>query len=108
MLAVVGESEEADALFLHTLKTGAAAGLWQVFLEGGSGSGVLLRRAYCQMEALRSSDRELLPFVGSLLARWDTRHAASRCAQTPLRALLTPRPRDILGVITPGFAPTPN
>jgi LuxR family maltose regulon positive regulatory protein len=104
MLAVGGESEEADALFLHTLKAGAAAGLWQVFLEGGPGSGVLLRRAYCQIEAPGSSDRELLPFVESLRARWDARHAARHCAQNRVSDLLTARERDILGMISQGFS----
>jgi ATP/maltotriose-dependent transcriptional regulator MalT len=104
MFSVIGESEEAQALFFHTLKVGGAAGLWQVFLEGGPGSGVLLRRAYCQIEAPGSSDRELLPFVESLLARWDARHAAKRCAQTGASDLLTARERDILGMISQGFS----
>src|SRR5882757_2449992 len=104
MLAVIGESEEADALFFHTLKAGAAAGLWQVFLEGGPGSGVLLRRAYYRTEAPGSSDRELLPFVESLLARWDARHAARHRAQNRVSDLLTARERDILGMISQGFS----
>jgi ATP/maltotriose-dependent transcriptional regulator MalT len=104
MLAVIGESEEADALFFHTLKAGAAAGLWQVFLEGGPGSGVLLRRAYYRTEAPGSSDRELLPFVGSLLARRDARHAAGRSRQTCVSDPLTARERDILGMISQGFS----
>lgn len=104
MLAVIGEPEEADALFFHTLKAGAAAGLWQVFLEGGPGTGVLLRRAYCQIEAPRSSDRELLPFVESLLARWDARHAVIHSARTTANDLLTARERDILGMISQGFS----
>ena len=104
MLAVFGESEEADTLFFHTLKAGAAAGLWQVFLEGGPGSGVLLRRAYCRTEAAGSSDRELLPFVESLLARRDAQHAAGRSRQTRVNDLLTARERDILGMISQGFS----
>jgi ATP/maltotriose-dependent transcriptional regulator MalT len=104
MLAVIGESEEADALFFHTLKAGAAAGLWQIFLEGGPGSGVLLRRAYYRTEAPGSADRELLPFVGSLLARWNARHAASRSRQTHVSTPLTARERDILGMISQGFS----
>jgi ATP/maltotriose-dependent transcriptional regulator MalT len=104
MLAVVGESEEADALFFHTLKAGAAAGLWQVFLDGGPGSGVLLRRAYYRTEAPGSSDRELLPFVGSLLARWNARHSAGRSRQSRISDPLTARERDILGMISQGFS----
>ena len=104
MLAVIGESEEADALFFHTLKAGAGAGLWQVFLEGGPGSGVLLRRAYCRTETPGSSDRELLPFVGSLLAQRNTRHAARPCAQNRVGDPLSARERDILGMISQGFS----
>ena len=33
MLASIGETEEADALFFSTIRSGAAAGLYQVFLE---------------------------------------------------------------------------
>ena len=104
MLAVIGESEEAEALFFHTLKAGAAAGLWQVFLEGGPGSGVLLRRACYRTEVAGSSDRELLPFVGSLLARWNARHAAGRSRQSQVSVPLTARERDILGMISQGFS----
>jgi ATP/maltotriose-dependent transcriptional regulator MalT len=104
MLAVIGESEEADALFFHTLKAGAAAGLWQAFLEGGPGSGVLLRRAYYRTEAAGSSNHELLPFVGSLLACWNARHAAGHSRQTRVSDSLTARERDILGMISQGFS----
>jgi ATP/maltotriose-dependent transcriptional regulator MalT len=104
MLAVIGESEEADILFFHTLKAGAAAGLWQVFLEGGPGSGVLLRRANYRTEAPGSSNRELLPFVGSLLAHGNVRHSPSRSRKTSVSDPLTARERDILGMISQGFS----
>jgi ATP/maltotriose-dependent transcriptional regulator MalT len=106
MLSAIGESEEADALFFQTVETGAAAGLYQIFLEGGAGSGLLLRRAYWRTEASGSADRELLPFVGSLLARWDARHPGGRSAQGGVRAsdTLTARERDILAMISQGFS----
>ena len=104
MLAGIGESEEADALFLQTVKTCATAGLYQMFLEGGRGLGMLLRRAYSRADAPGSTDRELLPFVGSLLSRWDARHADGRFAPPSSRVsdTLTERERHILSMISQG------
>jgi ATP/maltotriose-dependent transcriptional regulator MalT len=106
MLVTIGESEEADALFSRTLKVGAATGLYQLFLEGGAESGMLLRRAYVRTEAAGSSDRELLPYVGSLLSRWESVPAADPAALSRSRAgnTLTGRERDILAMISQGFA----
>jgi LuxR family maltose regulon positive regulatory protein len=106
MLATIGECEEADALFSRTLKVGAAAGLYQIFLEGGAESGTLLRRAYVRTEAAGSSDRDLLPYVGSLLARWESAPAADPSAPSRSRTgnTLTARERDILAMISHGFA----
>jgi len=105
MLAVIGESEEADALFFHTIKTGAAAGLYQVFLEGAAGLGLLLRRAYYRAQARGSTDREVLPFVGSLLSRWSAGYADRRSTEPSSRVsdTLTARERDILVKISQGF-----
>jgi ATP/maltotriose-dependent transcriptional regulator MalT len=104
MLAATEEIEEADALFFHTVKVAAAAGLYQVFLEGGPGSGMLLRRAYARAAA--STDRDVLLFVGSLLSRWDARHVGSSPVQPKRRVgdTLTARERDVLGMIDQGFA----
>ena len=106
MLAATEEIEEADALFFHTVKAGAAAGLYQIFLEGGPGSGMLLRRAYARAAAPASMDREVLPFVGSLLSRWDACHVNSSPAQFKRRAsdTLSARERDVLVMISQGFA----
>jgi ATP/maltotriose-dependent transcriptional regulator MalT len=105
MLADIGESEEADALFLQTIKAGAAAGLYQIFLEGGASLGVLLTRAYDQVETPASTDRELRPFVGSLLSRWNARHAGIRSEQSSRRLsdTLTVRERYILTMISQGL-----
>ncbi len=106
MLATIGESEEADSLFSRTLKVGAAAGLYQIFLGGGAESGMLLRRAYVRAGAAGSSDRELLPYVGSLLSRWESAPAAGPSALSNSRAgsTLTARERDILATISQGFS----
>ena len=106
MLADIEESEEADVLFFHTIKAAAAAGLYQVFLEGGKGSGILLRRAYAWVASPASTDREVLPFVGSLLSRWDARHAGVPPEQPKRRVsdALTAREHDVLAMISQGFA----
>jgi ATP/maltotriose-dependent transcriptional regulator MalT len=105
MLAVIGETEEADALMLHTLQAGAAAGLYQTFLEGGEGSGYLLRRAYAHAEALGSAGREVLPFLGSLLSQWKARQAGRQSVQPMNRGgdMLSARECEILGLIGEGF-----
>jgi ATP/maltotriose-dependent transcriptional regulator MalT len=106
MLAVTEEIEEADALFFHTVKAAAAGGLYQVFLEGRPGSGMLLRRAYARAAAPASTDRDVLPFVGSLLSRWDARHVSSSPAQPKRRVSdsLTERERDVLAMIGKGLS----
>jgi DNA-binding NarL/FixJ family response regulator len=50
-----------------------------------------------------SKDRELPPFVGSMLARWDAGYAGDRSAQSNSRAL-TPRECDALAMISQGFS----
>jgi LuxR family maltose regulon positive regulatory protein len=105
MLALIGETEEADALFFQTIKSGAAAGLYQVFLERGGASGLLLRRAYDRAEAPGSADREVLPLIGSLLSRWDDRRAKGRPARSgdAISDTLTARERNILAKIGQGL-----
>jgi ATP/maltotriose-dependent transcriptional regulator MalT len=106
MAAAMGESEEADALFFHTIKAATAAGLYQVFLEGGPGSGELLRRAYARAAAPTSMDRNVLQVLGSLLSRWDARDAGSPPERPSGRVsnTLTARERDVLAMISQGFA----
>jgi DNA-binding CsgD family transcriptional regulator len=84
----------------------AAADLYQAFLDEGPGSGMLLRRAYARAAAPASADRDVLPFVGRLLSRWDARHVGSSPAQPKGRAsdTLTARELDVLVMINKGFA----
>jgi ATP/maltotriose-dependent transcriptional regulator MalT len=105
MLVVLKEFEEADALFFHILKAAAVAGLYQVFLEGGSGSRILLRRAYARAAAPASTDRDVLPFVGSLLSRWDARNAGSPPKRPSGRVsdTLTAREHDVIAMTGQGF-----
>jgi LuxR family maltose regulon positive regulatory protein len=55
-------------------------------------------------EPPRSKDHELLPFVGSLLSRWDARSAGDHSAQLSSRGSdrLTARERDVLAMISQG------
>jgi LuxR family maltose regulon positive regulatory protein len=105
MLAVTEEVDEADALFFETVRSAAAAGLYQIFLEGGPESRILLRRAYARTAAPASQDRDLLPFVGSLLSQWDARDARASPRQRGGRVneTLTARERDVLAMISQGF-----
>jgi ATP/maltotriose-dependent transcriptional regulator MalT len=105
MLASIGESEEAEALFFNTVRVGAAAGLCQVFLEGGAGLAALLRRAYQLAEEPGSTDRDVLAFVGSLLSRFDARGAEGPSSRPNRRIsdTLTARERDILALISQGW-----
>jgi ATP/maltotriose-dependent transcriptional regulator MalT len=106
MLAAIGETEEADALFLQILKFGAAAGLYQLFLDGGAGLGALLRRAYEHAESLGSMERELLPYLGSLISRRDARDVKRRSVKPSSRIgdTLSTRECDILALIGRGFS----
>src|SRR5258708_14789595 len=50
-----------------------------------------------------SKHREILPFPGSLLARWDAGYEGDRSARSNSR-VLTPRERDVLAIISQGFS----
>jgi DNA-binding CsgD family transcriptional regulator len=105
MLAAREETREADALFFRTVEAAAVAALYQVFLEGEPGSSTLLRRAYARTVSPASMDREALPFLGSLLSRWDVRYGGSPPEQPSGRisSTLTPRERNVLAMISQGF-----
>jgi ATP/maltotriose-dependent transcriptional regulator MalT len=105
MLASIGETEEADALFFSALKSGAGAGLHQVFLERGDAMGALLRRAYDHADEPQSDHRDILPIIASLLSRWNDQRAADPPMRTApiISETLTARERDVLGNISHGL-----
>jgi ATP/maltotriose-dependent transcriptional regulator MalT len=105
-LEALGQAEEADRLFFYTVKLGATEGLYQTFLDAGAGVEVLLRRAYRSAELAESPDREILPYLGSLLSRWDKRVDNGRPSQSDNRVsdAITARERDILVMISQGFS----
>jgi hypothetical protein len=63
---------------------------------------MLLRRAYARAAAPASTDRDVLPFVRSLLSRWDARDAGSPPEQPSRRVsdTLTARERAVLAMIS--------
>jgi LuxR family maltose regulon positive regulatory protein len=105
MLAATGESTEAVILVSNALRVGAAAGLFQAFLEGGPTTHRLLSQAFDHAGGPGSADRELLPFIGSLLARWNGCRSAEGTARAgaALSDVLTGRERDILAKIGQGL-----
>jgi ATP/maltotriose-dependent transcriptional regulator MalT len=106
MLTAMDQLLEADALFFRAVRAAAAGGLYQVFLEGGWRLGTLLRRAYDRAAVPASTDRDLLPFLGSLLRRWDARDAGGALEQPSGRVsdTLSAREHDVLAMISQGFA----
>jgi ATP/maltotriose-dependent transcriptional regulator MalT len=106
MLVAMNEAEEADTLFLHTVKVAASAGLYQVFLDGRPETGMLLTRAHARVADPASTDRDALVFVGSLLSRWDIRDMCAPPERPCGRVsdTLTARERDVLAMISQGFA----
>jgi ATP/maltotriose-dependent transcriptional regulator MalT len=104
VLAHAGHSDEADALFFHTIKVGCAAGLSQTFVDGGRGVTMLLRRAYQRAELPESAEREVLPYLGSLLSRQDEYLTGGRSSPPDSRVsdAITARERDILVMISQG------
>jgi DNA-binding CsgD family transcriptional regulator len=105
MLASTSETMEAAILFSNALRVGAAAGLCQGFLEGGPATHGLLSQAFDHAGNPGSADRELLPFLGSLLARWDGRRSpeGTTRAEGTMSDVLTERERDILAKISQGL-----
>jgi len=98
MLASIGETEEADALFLSAIKFGTSAGLYQPFVEGGPTPGAMHERIYQDINNSASADRELLPLLGSLLFQWRVRREQRQRASSASANgnTLTRRELDIL------------
>jgi DNA-binding NarL/FixJ family response regulator len=67
---------------------------------------MLLRRAYQRAELPESADREVLPYLGSLLSHRDKRLGGERSSQRDGRVndAITAREREILVMISQGLA----
>jgi ATP/maltotriose-dependent transcriptional regulator MalT len=103
-LDAIGETGEADALFLKTLMLGSTLGLYQVFLDGGTDH--LLLRAYEHARVPGSNFREVLSYVGSLIARQRALNAIAGTSRLALRAhdCLSIRECEILVLIGRGLS----
>jgi LuxR family transcriptional regulator, maltose regulon positive regulatory protein len=68
-------------------------------------SAVDWRSSWPKAAAPASTDRDILPFVGSLLSRWDARNAGSPPKRPSGRVsdTLTARERDVIVTIGQGF-----
>src|ERR1700723_245665 len=105
-LDLVGESDEADSLFLRALSLGCFAGLYQVFVDGGRVIDSLLVRAYDQAHLPGAAFRELVPYIGSLVALKQTHRARRRVRRATMRSseILSVRECDILTMVAQGLS----
>ena len=65
----LGDLEEADRIFMGTLKLGSGAGLYQVFVDERELIAPLLERAFERARRPGSPCRELLPCMGALVKK---------------------------------------
>jgi LuxR family maltose regulon positive regulatory protein len=105
-LDLAGQPDEADGLFLRALSLGCFAGLYQAFVDGGSEIAPLLVRAYDQSHRPGAAFRELLPFIGSLVALDKARSARGHAPRATIRSseALSVRERDILILVGRGLS----
>jgi ATP/maltotriose-dependent transcriptional regulator MalT len=105
-LDLVGESDEADSLFLRILSLGCFAGLYQVFVDGGRALDPLLVRAYDHAHLPGAAFRELVPYIGSLVALNQTHGPRRHVASAPVRSseVLSVRECDILTMVGRGLS----
>jgi len=106
-LAVVlrgaGELPVASEFFRRVLTVAAGTGVFQAILDQGREIGTLLSQLRENARSTPHPD-ELLPFVDSLLARWQERHRAHPTLgpASATADALSPRERDILDLIGQG------
>jgi LuxR family maltose regulon positive regulatory protein len=105
-LHLVGESDEADSLFLRILSLGCFAGLYQVFVDGGREIDSLLVRAYDHAHLPGAAFRELVPYIGSLVALKQTHSTRRRVPRATIRSseILSVRECDILTMVGRGLS----
>src|ERR1700722_10220687 len=100
-LDLVGESDEADSLILRVLSLGCFAGLYQVFVDGGKEIDLLLVRAYDHAHLRGAAFRELVPYIGSIVALKQTHSTRRHVARAAIRSResLSGRVCDILTLV---------
>jgi len=105
-LDLVGESDEADSLFLRVLSLGCFSGLYQVFVDGGREIDLLLVRAYDHAHLRGAAFRELVPYIGSIVALKQTHSTGRHVAKAAVRSSesLSVRECDILTLVGRGLS----
>jgi ATP/maltotriose-dependent transcriptional regulator MalT len=105
-LDLVGESDEAESLILRVLSLGCFAGLYQVFVDGGRQLAPLLVRAYDHAHLPGAAYRELVPYIGSLVALNQTQSTRGHVARAAIRSseILSVRECDILTMVGRGLS----
>jgi len=97
-LMALDEEDEAIAILTDALELGAIAGLCSSFLEGGARLCDALRRFHGLDHRVDDGQREMLPYVESLLTQFGARRpAAGQSFRLP--SMLTERERDIVRLI---------
>jgi ATP/maltotriose-dependent transcriptional regulator MalT len=105
-LSLVGDEATADATFVGALRVACFAGLYQAFIDGGREMDDLLLRAYVRAQQPGEACRDLVPYIGSLLARRAGKNAEYQASRVSLRAgdALSSRECDILLLVGNGLS----
>jgi ATP/maltotriose-dependent transcriptional regulator MalT len=105
-LLSLGEQQEALSLFDGILEVGGALGLYEMFIDCGSRVAQLLPSAYERAGTRGNSRAALLPYIGSLLSRWQTYEAARPQAMPSMRppGPLSQREQHVLKLIGSGLS----
>jgi ATP/maltotriose-dependent transcriptional regulator MalT len=105
-LSSLGERQAALELFERTLEVGATLGMYQMFIDCSSQVTQLLPDAYERAGTRGNGRAALLPYIGSLLNRWQTYETGRPRAAPANRALgpLSQREQHVLKLIGSGLS----
>jgi ATP/maltotriose-dependent transcriptional regulator MalT len=105
-LSLVGEEAKANATFESALRVACYAGLYQIFIDGGGDMDDLLLKAYVRAQQPGDSSRDLVPYIGSLVAQRARKKAENQASRVSLRAgeALSGRECDILRLVGNGLS----
>ena len=102
----LGQTRDADSVFLRSLEVGRVAGLYQVFIDSAKIIEPMLLRAYDQAQQPGAASRDLLPYMESVLAPLCGRRAGCQAERAALRtgSCLSSREFDILELVARGMS----
>ena len=105
-LLSLGEHQEAVSLFDRTLEVGGALGMYEMFIDCGPRVAQLLPGAYERAGTQGNSRAALLPYIGSLLNRWQTYEPSRPQAAPSMRTSgpLSQREQHVLKLIGSGLS----